>query len=145
MKKIVVLIAVLVLFALPDMAHAAVSYYPVIAPLISPYSCTMTGFNLTKQQNIYRLTGPVYPPQPGYTSVLSAITFNTPAPYGEATLTLIPPQKTMNRNSLFNVPPLWIDYSFVLATPVQRLTIYMNMPFKGNNTPVTCLQTGVIQ
>jgi hypothetical protein len=145
MKKFAVLIASLMLFALPVPARGAVSYYPMVVPLISPYSCTMTGFSLTKQQNIYRLTGPVYVPVPGYTSALSAITFNTPAPDGIAALTLVAPQNTINPRPLSMVPPLWIDYSFVLATPIRRLTIYMNMPFKGNNTPVTCLQTGVIQ
>lgn len=143
MKKFAVTVAALLFFALPGPVCAAVSYYPVIAPLISPYSC-IEGFGLIKQQNTYRLTGPVYAPQAGYTSALSAITFNTSAPDGAATLTLIAPQNIMNHNSLAFVPPLRIDYSFVLATPLHSLTIYINMPFKGNDVPITCLQTGVI-
>ncbi len=144
MKKFAVAIVAILFLALPGPARGAVSYYPMIAPLISPYSCSATGFSLTKQQNTYRLLGPVYVPLAGYTSALSTITFNTPA-NGQATLTLIAPQNTINPRPLSVVPPFWVDYSFVSDAPIRELTIYINKPFTGNGAPITCLQTGVIQ
>jgi hypothetical protein len=145
MKKFAVTIFILLLFILSVPARALVLYYS-----LSPYTCasTMAGFNLMQQQNVYRLTGPVYVPVPGYTVSLSTINFPAGPPGdGEAILTLTPPPNTSRYSlpPLAVVPPLWVDYSFFYPAPIHRLTVYIDNPVNRFDTKITCLVTGATQ
>src|ERR1700757_4336054 len=108
MKKFAVIIAILLSFALLVKARGQVLFYSSLPP----YSCasSVAGFNLSVQQNVYRLTGPVYVPLPGYSASLSAVSFSSSQPVNAAaTLTLIPPSNIVNRYALPRlavVPPL---------------------------------------
>ena len=147
MKKCAIVISFLSLLALPSPAHAVALFYS-----LSPYNCVsmIAGFNLMQQQNIYRLSGPVYVPLPGYSATLGPISFSAgPQLNGEATLTLMPPTNFISsRYSLSPpavVPPLWVDYSFFYPAPIHKLTIYIDNPVNRFDTKITCLIAGASQ
>lgn len=145
-RKFIILSAVLLSVVLPLTAQALVLFYSW-----PPYSCvsSMAGFNLSGQQNGYRLTGPVYVPLPGYSAALSDIRSNFSQPQeAEATLTLIPPSNILNRYALPRlavVPPIWIDASFVFPVPLRKLTIHIANLVNRFDTKITCLLTGATQ
>ena len=151
MKKFIILIVALLLFTLPQPAQAGLLFYSWVPSYtwLPPYNCAsnVAGFSLMPLQGVYRLTGPVYVPLPGYTYTVSPVTFDAANPAdAEATLTLIPPSNTIGRlGALTVVPPLFVDYSFSSTVPVRRLTVFIANPVNRFDTQITCLLTGATQ
>jgi hypothetical protein len=146
MKKFSVILATVLFFVLPDSAHGQTLPYS----WVPPYSCTapLGQFFLSRQQNVYRLTGPIYVALPGLSYALSPLNFPSARSEGEVTLTLLKPANIINRYSLpplTVVPPLWVDYSFSSDVLLRKLTIYINNPFDRINTKITCLIAGATQ
>lgn len=146
MKKFIAIFAVVFISALLASASGQVLYYSGI----QPYSCTapVGQFHLTPLQNVYRLTGSIYVPLPGYTYTISPVAFPSVQPDAEAILTVVGPQ---NRISRYQLPPLtvvapiWVDYSFISNVPIRKFTLYLNNPFDRINTRIVCLAAGVTQ
>jgi len=140
MKKIAIILAALFVLALPQPARA-VLYYTVLPP----YSCSIPGFNLVKQQGTYFFTGSVYVPIPGYTYAVSPLVF-TPGLPGDlaVTLTLQPPATSVPQRLLV-VPPLGVNYSFLSTVPVRSLTVYIANTVNTSRTLISCRPTGAPQ